>query len=52
MCIRDRYSAIADAWKAQMKAECEFEVELGWRRQYCGIKSLVYQGVTDRKSVV
>ena len=40
------YSAIADAWKAQMKAECEFEVELGWRRQYCGIKSLVYQGVT------
>jgi starch synthase len=40
------YSAIADVWKAQMKAECEFEVELGWRRQYCGIKSLVYQGVT------
>ena len=40
------YSAIADSWKEQMKLECEFEVELGWRRQYCGIKSLEYQGVT------
>ncbi|MEI3405606.1 MAG: glycogen/starch synthase [Christensenellales bacterium] len=29
-----------------MKLECEFEVELCWRRQYCGIKSLEYQGVT------
>ena len=39
------YSAIADTWKKQMKLECEFEVELGWRRQYCGIKSIEYQGV-------
>ena len=40
------YSAIPEKWTKDMKTECEFEVELGWRKQYCGIKSLVYQGVT------
>lgn len=39
------YSAIGEEWKSQMKTECEFEVELGWRHQYCGIKSLEYRGV-------
>lgn len=39
------YSAIPEKWQSQMKLECEFEVELCWRRQYCGIKSLEYQGV-------
>ena len=40
------YSAIPDKYKNDMKLECEFEVELCWRKQYCGIKSLEYQGVT------
>ena len=40
------YSAIPEKWTSQMKTECEFEVELGWRKQYCGVKSLEYQGVT------
>lgn len=40
------YKSIGENWKEQMKLECEFEVELGWRHQYCGIKSLEYQGVT------
>ena len=40
------YASIPEQWTSQMKTECEFEVELGWRRQYCGIKSLVHQGVT------
>ena len=40
------YSAIPDKYTSQMKLECEFEVELCWRKQYCGIKSLEYQGVT------
>ena len=40
------YAAIPEKWTSQMKLECEFEVELCWRKQYCGIKSLVYQGVT------
>ena len=40
------YSAIPEKWTSQMKDECEFQVELCWRHQYCGIKSLEYQGVT------
>ena len=39
------YASIPEKWTSQMKTECEFEVELGWRKQYCGIKSLEYQGV-------
>ena len=39
------YAAIPQEYVNQMKLECEFEVELCWRRQYCGIKSLEYQGV-------
>ncbi len=40
------YTAIPEKFTKDMQTECEFEVELGWRKQYCGIKSLVYQGVT------
>ena len=40
------YAAIPETYVRQMKLECEFEVELCWRKQYCGIKSLEYQGVT------
>ena len=40
------YAAIPEKYTKDMKLECEFEVELCWRKQYCGIKSLVYQGVT------
>ena len=40
------YAALPQEYVNQMKLECEFEVELCWRRQYCGIKSLEYQGVT------
>ena len=39
------YSAIPEKWTSQMEQVCDFEVELGWRRQYCGIKTLEYQGV-------
>ncbi|MBR3796827.1 MAG: glycogen synthase GlgA [Clostridia bacterium] len=40
------YASIPEKWTSQMKSVCEFEVELGWRKQYCGVKSLEYQGVT------
>ncbi|MBQ7488539.1 MAG: glycogen synthase GlgA, partial [Clostridia bacterium] len=40
------YAEIPETFKAQMKLECEFEVILCWRKQYCGIRSLEYQGVT------
>ena len=40
------YSAIPEEYVNQMKHELDFEVDLGWRKQYCGIESLVYNGVT------
>ena len=39
------YSAIPEEYVSQMRHELDFEVELGWRKQYCGIESLVYNGV-------
>ena len=40
------YAMIKDEWRAQMKDEAVFTVNLAWRKQYCGIKSLVKDGVT------
>lgn len=40
------YSAVGESWRAQMKTEAEFEVHLAWRTLYCGVKSLVKDGVT------
>ena len=40
------YSAVKDEWRAQMETVASFEVRLAWRRAYCGVKSLVKDGVT------
>ena len=40
------YSAVKDEWRAQMKDEAIFNVSLSWRSIYCGVKSLVKDGVT------
>ena len=40
------FSAIPKDWTSQMSHLCDFEVQLGWRRQYCGIESLKKDGVT------
>ena len=40
------YSAVKDAYREQMKDEAVFNVRLAWRNQYCGIKSLIKDGVT------
>ena len=40
------YSAVKDEWRAQMETVASFEVKLAWRRVYCGVKSLVKDGVT------
>ena len=40
------YGNVSDAWRKKMKEECITEVSLSWRRQYCGIYSLVKDGVT------
>lgn len=39
------YSAVGEEWRAQMETVKVFEVELAWRRQYCGILSLEKDGV-------
>ena len=40
------YGQISDTWRGKMKDEAVFTVDLAWRRLYCGIKSLVKEGVT------
>ena len=40
------YAAVSDEWRAQMKDEAVFTFNLSWRQAYCGIKSLVKDGVT------
>ncbi len=40
------YGQIGEQWRSQMRTVVEFEADLGWRHQYCGIRTLEYQGVT------
>lgn len=40
------YDAVSENWRAEMKTEAVFTVSLSWRRQYCGVRSLVHDGVT------
>lgn len=40
------YSAIDSKWQQQMEFQLHFDVQLGWRRQYCGIHMLKKDGVT------
>ncbi len=44
--VMPMYAQISDAWRAQMKQEAVFNVPLAWRNQYCGIYSLIKDGVT------
>lgn len=41
-----KYAAISDEYVNQMQHVVDFEVELGWRKQYCGIEKLEKDGVT------
>ncbi|MBR0513782.1 MAG: glycogen synthase GlgA [Clostridia bacterium] len=40
------FGAIPQEYTNQMVHVCDFEVQLGWRRQYCGIEKLIKNGVT------
>ena len=40
------YSAIRKEWRDRMKVEAVFDVRLSWRTLYCGVLSLVKDGVT------
>ncbi len=39
------YRAVSEQWRSQMIDEAEFEISISWRKQYCGVKSLVKDGV-------
>ena len=41
-----KYGQIAEKFRSQMKHAVDFEVQLGWRQQYCGIEEMQSQGVT------
>jgi starch synthase len=40
------YAQVGKIWREQMKQEAVFTVQLAWRNQYCGVYSLVKDGVT------
>ncbi len=40
------YGQVKEEWRAKMKTEAVFTVNLAWRQVYCGIKSLQKDGVT------
>lgn len=44
--IMPLYSQINDEFKSKMKYITNFNVQVGWRNQYCGIKTLEYKGIT------
>ena len=44
-CVMPLYDAIKEEWRGQMTREAEFNVPLAWRNQYCGVWSLVKDGV-------
>ena len=40
------YDMISEEWRTQMKLEAVFNLQLSWRNLYCGVKSLIKDGVT------
>ncbi len=40
------YGQMSETWRSQLKEEAVFTVKLAWRQQYCGVYSLVKDGVT------
>lgn len=44
--ILPKYGMIPDEYERRMMHTADFEVSLGWRRQYCGIEQLEKGGVT------
>ena len=40
------YGQVSAEWRAQMKTEAVFTVQLAWRKLYCGVRSVVKDGVT------
>ena len=43
--IMPKYSAIAERFTREFKHVAHFDVQVAWRKQYCGLEELVYKGV-------
>jgi len=43
--VLPKYMDIPDFFTSQMERMAEFEVDLAWRKQYCGIEKMIYQGI-------
>ncbi|APH03959.1 glycogen synthase GlgA [Bacillus weihaiensis] len=44
--ILPKYHLIGEKFRNQMKQLTEIKVSVGWRQQFCGIETLVYDGIT------
>lgn len=44
--IMPKYGAISEQYKQEMKKTAQFTVDVGWRKQYCGIEEWVYHDIT------
>lgn len=44
--ILPKYRDIPEYWKSQMTPLFHFHLNMGWRRQYCGIEYIEHNGVT------
>ena len=44
--VLPKYGEIGEEYRSQMTTVCYFYVNLGWRRQYCGVESLKLNGIT------
>ena len=44
--VLPKYGEIGEAYRSQMTSVGSFYINLGWRRQYCGIESLAMNGIT------
>ena len=40
------YAQIGETYREKMELLCHFDVPLAWRRQYCGVLSLIKDGIT------
>ena len=41
-----KYGEIPETYRSQMTHLCDFYLDLGWRRQYCGVEALELNGIT------
>lgn len=43
--IMPKYSSISKDWQREFKHLSHFDVPVAWRKQYCGLEEMVYQGI-------